>query len=315
MTKIRLLHISDLHISNYLNIRQISKWRLSELARTAQNFTFAPAYSNNKVNRFLAFLRNQAAPVDRIIITGDIATTGRSFDLEKAFTVIDGRLKPIDVDLCLLPGNHDRWVPHFKGHRSAIRSVGYDPGGTDFHTIFTSFWGPEDIRTTTIVKNNFKVVVVAADLSLRSARDALIWKFVNKHGQGRVYDDILEGLEKATLHSLGTDEQTTAVIWALHFPPFSPDIGADLRIIDEQLLLDKAEELGVRVILAGHSHVANHYTADPYQIEVICAGTLTEINPAKNQFFIIELEDLDGNFALQLENYEYDRLRRRFFRN
>jgi hypothetical protein len=57
-----------------------------------------------------------------------------------------------------------------------------------------------------------------------------------------------------------------------------------------------------------HSHVANPYTADPYQIDVICAGTLTEIDPSKNQFFIIELQDLDGNFRLQLENYEYDRL-------
>ena len=123
MTTIRLLHISDLHVSKFLNIRQVSKWRVSELASTAQNFTFAPAYSQNKLNRFLSFLRKRAAALDAIIVTGDISTTGRSFDLDKAFTVVDERIKPVGVDLCLLPGNHDRWVPHFKGQNSAIRTL------------------------------------------------------------------------------------------------------------------------------------------------------------------------------------------------
>jgi 3',5'-cyclic AMP phosphodiesterase CpdA len=312
MTKIRLLHISDLHVSKYLNIRQISKWRLSALAN--KNFTFAPAYSQGKLNRFLAFLRKQTTLLDRIVITGDIATTGRSFDLHKAFNVVDGRIKPMGVDLCLLPGNHDRWVPYFKGHNSAIRSFGYDPGGTDFHSVFSSYWGLGDVKTIPIVKNNFRVVLVTADLSLRSAQDALIFKSINKHGQGRVYDDILVELEKATLSALENDEPTIAVIWAIHFPPFCPNIGSDLHLIDEKLLLDKADEMGVQIIMAGHSHVANPYTAHPYQIDVICAGTLTEFDPSQNQFFIIELEDLGGSFRPQLESYEYDRLQREFVR-
>lgn len=314
MATIRLLHISDLHVSNFLDIRQISKWRVSGLSSTVRNFTFAPAYSQNKLNRFLSFLRKQSTTLDQIIITGDIATTGRRFDLDKAFRIIDGRIQPMGVDLCLLPGNHDRWVPHFKGQNSAIRSFGYDPGGTDFHSVFSSYWGPGDVRTTPIVKDNFRIAVVTADLSLRSAQDALVWKFVNKHGQGRVYDDILVELENATLSALDNDEPTIAVIWALHFPPFCPDIGSDMKIIDEKLLLDKAEELGVQIIVAGHSHVGNPYTAHPYQIDVFCAGTLTEIDPSENQFFIMELEDLDGSFRYKLENYEYDRLRRKFVR-
>ena len=312
MSTIRLLHISDLHVSKFLNIRQISKWRLSSVAN--KNFTFAPAYSRGKLNQFLAFLRKQTTPLDRIVITGDIATTGRSFDLDEAFEVVDGSIKSMGVDLCLLPGNHDRWVPHFKGHNSAIRSFGYDPGGTDFHTVFSSYWGPGDVRTIPIVKNNFRVVVVTADLSLRSAHDALTVKLINKHGQGRVYDDILVALENATLSALENDEPTIAVIWAIHFPPYCPDIGSDLHLIDEKRLLDKAEELGVQIIMAGHSHVANPYTAYPHQIDVICAGALTEFQPSQNQFFIMQLEDLGGSFRSQLESYEYHRLQRKFVR-
>jgi 3',5'-cyclic AMP phosphodiesterase CpdA len=279
-----------------------------------QNYTFAPAYSQNKLNRFLGFLRRQTVPLDRIIITGDIATAGRRFDLDKALRVVDGSIKPMGVDLCLLPGNHDRWVPHRTGSQSAMWSVGYDPGGTDFHSVFSSFWGPGDVSTCSIVKNNFRVAVVTADFSLRSANHALPWKFINKHGQGRVYDDILIELENATLRALENDEQTIAVIWAIHFPPFCPNTASDMKLIDETLLLDKAEELGIQVIMAGHSHIADHYIARPYPIEVVCAGTLTEIDPSKNQFFIIELKDLGGSFRGQLENYEYDRLRRKFVR-
>ena len=224
------------------------------------------------------------------------------------------RIEPIGVKFCLLPGNHDRWTPYRKGHDSAVLSFGYDPGGTDFHSVFSSYWGPEDVSTFTIPKDNLSVTVITADFSLRFASDAETWKFVNKHGQGRVYEDILTALESATLDAMNSSEMTTAVLWAVHFPPFCPDIGSDMRLIDQRKLLEKADELGVRIILAGHSHVANPYSALPYETDVFCAGTLTEYNHSKNQFYIISFEDLGGNYRVQLENYEYDRLRRRFIR-
>jgi hypothetical protein len=178
--------------------------------------------------------------------------------------------------------------------------------------MFSGYWGPGDVRTFSISKGNLRVTVIAADFSLRFARHAETWKFVNKHGQGRVYEDILTTLESATLDAMNNSEMTTAVLWAVHFPPFCPDIGSDMRLIDEIQLLDKADELGVQIILAGHSHVANPYNASPYQTDVFCAGTLTEYNHPKNQFYIVSFEDLGGSYQVQLENYEYDRLRRRF---
>lgn len=308
MATIRLLHISDLHICEYLNLRQISKRDRSALKNAIRHFTVAPTSSPTKLTRFLSFFRRQKNTLDGVIITGDIATTGRIFDLQKAFTVIKNRIEPIGVDMCLLPGNHDRWTPYRKGHDSVIWSFGYDPGGTDFHSIFSSYWGPEDVRTFPIQKDSFKVVTIAADLSLRSARDAEICRFINKHGQGKVYDDILVKMEKATLHEIDNHKGTLAVVWAIHFPPFSEDISSDLRLLDEKLLLEKADELGVSVILAGHSHIGRPYRPLPYETDVFCAGTLTEYNHPKNQFFIISFEDEGGKYRVELDNYEYDRL-------
>lgn len=314
MATIRLLHISDLHICRFLNIRQISKRDRSALKAVIKHITFAPASSPGRLTQFLRFLRQKRETLDGVIITGDIATTGRNFDLQKASNVIKNRLDPIGVDLCLLPGNHDRWTPYRKGHDSAIFSIGYDPGGTDFHSIFSDYWGPGDVSTFPIQKGDFKVVTIAADLSLRSKRDAEVWRFINKHGQGKVYDDILVELEKATLHAIENSKGTLAVVWAIHFPPFCEDIASDMSLLNEKLLLEKADELGVSVILAGHSHVARPYRPVPYETDVFCAGTLTEYNHPKNQFFIISFEDMGGTYRVQLENYEYNRLKKRFTR-
>ncbi len=314
MTTIRLLHVSDLHISKFLNIRQFTKGDRSAVRDGLTHFTVAPAHSPGTLTRFLSFVRQKRKLLDGIIITGDIATTGRAFDLKKALSVVQHRLNPIGINVALLPGNHDRWTPHRRGHDSAIMSFGYDPGGTVFHSIFSSYWGPGDVCSFTFAKDNLKVVAIAADLSLRTAQDAEIWRFINKHGQGKVYDDILNGLEKATLNALDNSEGTTAVLWAIHFPPLCENIASDMKLIGERMLLDKADELGVPIVLAGHSHVPSSYRALPFQTDVFCAGTLTEYNHTPNQFFMISVEDMGGDYRVQLDNYQYDRLKRSFIR-
>ena len=122
-------------------------------------------------------------------------------DLKKAFEIVKNRIEPIGIPLGLLPGNHDRWVPYRTGQNSALFSLGYDPGGKDFHRVFSSFWGPGDVRTFDFFKDTFRVAVIAADLSLRRAKDAETFRLVNKHGQGKAYKDIVDELEAKTLAS------------------------------------------------------------------------------------------------------------------
>jgi 3',5'-cyclic AMP phosphodiesterase CpdA len=112
----------------------------SALKSAIKHFTIAPAPSPTKLTRFLSFLRQHKETLDGVIITGDIATTGRIFDLQKAFTVIKDRIEPIGVDLCLLPGNHDRWMPSPGPARIQELSTDFqnwiDPLGS-----FTAAWG------------------------------------------------------------------------------------------------------------------------------------------------------------------------------
>jgi 3',5'-cyclic AMP phosphodiesterase CpdA len=311
MATIRLLHISDPHILRFLNIRRLAK-HMSLLDLASKTYTFAGKYNPKKLSAFLRFIRPRQGTIDGIILTGDIATTGRDFDLRKAFEVVQQRIQPIGIRLGLLPGNHDRWIPHRKGHSSALLSWGYDPGGKDFHRIFSSFWGPKDVRTFPFEKNNFRVAIIAADLSLRKSKDAEMFRLVNKHGQGKAYDDIVKELEAATLAATDNTDLPTVVVWAIHFPPYCPDIANDMRLLQEEELIDKAESLGVPLILSGHSHVARAYEIPTKDVRVFCAGSLSEYTQSRNNFFIINVEHLGDDYSIRLENYEYDRFRRRF---
>jgi DNA repair exonuclease SbcCD nuclease subunit len=140
MATIRLLHASDLHISKFLNLKQLHKRQRSSVVDSLTHYTFAPVYSPRTLSRFLRFLRPRADSLDALVLTGDIATTGRTFDLEKAYSVVKTRLQPIGIDICLLPGNHDRWEPYRVGHNTALMSLGYNPGGREFHNVFGDFW-------------------------------------------------------------------------------------------------------------------------------------------------------------------------------
>jgi 3',5'-cyclic AMP phosphodiesterase CpdA len=308
MTTIRILHASDFHICKYLNVRQMSKRALGNISDTLRNFTFAPSYCPYKLARFVRFVRRVKDSVDAIIITGDIATTGRRFDLEEALNAVH-EITAASVPVYLLPGNHDRWTPHRKGHYSAIRSLGYDPGGKDFHEVFGEFW-EKDVRSFRKAKDGFAVRIVAADFSLRQPDDCQfvddISKRINQHGQGKVHSDILQEMVNATSDLQSFDTENVVTIWAVHFPPMFPNIDSHLKLLGEDLLVERARELGVLAIVAGHTHEALPYPSPDRSFYVLCAGTLTEYSPSKNQFYIVSLEDSGNGCQVGLENYELD---------
>lgn len=317
MATFRILHISDLHICKHLDIRQISKRAIGSMSEALRNFTFA-SYCPKKLSRFVRFVRRIKDSLDAVIITGDVATTGRWFDLQQALGVVK-EISEVGVPLVLLPGNHDRWMPHFRDHDFVFRSWGYDPGGTDFYQVFGEFW-EKDVRIFQKEKDGFTVAIVAADLSLRQPDDCEFYdrisKLTNKHGQGKVYSDILQNMVDATFAAQRPDSDNNVVtLWAVHFPPFYPNIESHLKLIDEDLLVEKASQLGVLAILAGHKHAALPYPSPDKSFHVFCAGTLTEYRPIKNQFYIISLEDSPAGCRVNLENYELDSRTDEFIRS
>lgn len=88
MATLRIAHLTDLHLTASLKHR---RWHTLE--------------------RILDFLRNEADPIDRVILTGDIAKTR----FEGVYPALREMLQPWWDKLRLVPGNHD--------HRDQIQAV------------------------------------------------------------------------------------------------------------------------------------------------------------------------------------------------
>jgi predicted phosphodiesterase len=265
---------------------------------------------------------------DALILTGDIATTGDSNDLEKARVFLEGPpggrndyeaeltiaglIQPVHV----LPGNHDRYTYSDLGFL-------YSPGGNEFDQILQRHWsGKVKVFSPPIRKeqDEISVLVVAADFGLQRPEDCT-WPLlkVNRLAQGRVYPNILDELRAATAAAQESERaqyprNTIVTLWAVHFPPFFPYSGRfefmhrrTHNLIDEHDLVARAAECGVQAILAGHTHKADDYPAGREQVRVLCAGTATQNEDSDRQIQILNIsKGWDGEIDIEVENYLLD---------
>jgi 3',5'-cyclic AMP phosphodiesterase CpdA len=223
----------------------------------------------------LAFAKRHS--IDAILITGDLATTGRANDLETALNFVDtsahsrwlstsGKptLRGADVPIRLLPGNHDRYMSAFP----------YFAGGELFDQIFQRYWtAGRGVQSQIVLQGTRRgefLGIVSADLSLRTNADSVGSAF-SYLGQGRVYADILVDLQVAT-NELRSNFPQIAIVWAVHFPPEYPNVNPDLQLLEGQSLLETARSNRVECIFSGHTHRALIYTFSD-QVHVHCAGT------------------------------------------
>jgi Calcineurin-like phosphoesterase len=155
-------------------------------------------YSGKYINR-------AGKPLDAVLLTGDLATTGKQHDIETAVKFIDGPLHQYlptmtpdyvptlaasRTPVWLLPGNHDRL------RRAKV--TGYSPGGNIFNTLFASHWStPITEYTPLLSRSGLSVAVIGVDFNLqhKRQREGRWW---NKYAQGRVDQTILSNLEQTT---------------------------------------------------------------------------------------------------------------------
>lgn len=266
-----------------------------------KDLTIASSYNTAALDCLCNFVEEQDHNLHAIIITGDLATTGFGFDLEKGRLFLEGT-PPFDqtisdtkVPKMLLPGNHDRYIYTSDGFLFA-------PGGTRFDEILQNHWdGPVRVFKPLRGDENLSVVIIAADFSLQSKKDCTLPLLrLSRLAQGRVYPAILEELVKKTRIARQQERAlgyTPVTLWAIHFPPFFTycDTGPiqqalnDLtkNLIDEDRLIDEAREHFVDAVLAGHTHEAQDYLAA--SIRVLCAGTTTQDDSAEKQCQLIEV--------------------------
>jgi 3',5'-cyclic AMP phosphodiesterase CpdA len=283
-------------------VRQDGSFR-ELLTQTLKDFTSASSYNTGALDCLCNFVEEQETDLKAIIITGDLATTGFDFDLEKGRIFLEGSgifdqsIAATPAAKMLLPGNHDRYIYTAKGFLFA-------PGGNHFEAKLKNHWsGPVRRYPGLTNGDDLSVVIIAADFSLQSKTDCTLpFLKLSRLAQGRVYPAILDALVSATKDAKKEERSkgyTPVILWAVHFPPFfvhrnSSRVSRVLynltkNLIDEKLLVEKAKENGVEAILAGHTHEAQDYKERGIGVRILCAGSTTQDDPTNKHCQIIEV--------------------------
>ncbi len=298
MALFTFLHISDLHIGatpEQLGLLPLAKevaFRFSWYSRVATVSSHSAAILDGLA--LLAWQESHA--LDGIIITGDLATTGNQPDLDAARdflleapsptkgyqTVAEKPTlnNPANPNIYLIPGNHDR----FDG-------PSLNPAGSNFDSTFGTTskaqWpvGQSAYAIDVLKKGGVSLGIVGADLSLQSAAHISPTNPFQLWGAGRAYPNVIDEMVRIT-KQIRAEHAPVEVIWLVHFPPRFPKPSSFLRLLDEDLLIQAADNENIGYLLCGHTHHEDRYLGQKgsrifggKSVEVLCAGTATEHRP------------------------------------
>lgn len=301
MPLIRLLHLSDLHISIKNKFYYNEKYCIACLEEIARI-----SYKN----------RNN---LDGIIISGDISNTGASGDLLLAKEFLFCRseephnppwmistkkpsLCPTEKPIVFLPGNHDRFnVPLF------------NPGSIEFNRIFSQFWqGNSYGITCNLLPNNEnpQLAIISADFSLESWFDCLPLFYF---GLGKVYPDKLSNLVHVTNQT--KKKHLIPIVWAIHFAPdvlthAEDPVPTTLKLIDSDSFIERAELNEIRYILCGHLHRnIRPYDGDwQKKVKIFSAGSCAcKSSKQMPMLYFLEIEIINNDInEIRISPYEWD---------
>lgn len=317
MAIFRFIHASDLHFSAEPDI--INPFD-SDGAIGALNELFTgqlgngkslllSSFSPDKAGAFSWAVSDASLDVDAIIITGDLATTGFTKDLNAALSFFSGpapmhwspeknsfvSLRSKDFPpLIIMPGNHDRYTEPF-----------FFPRSIEFEDVFGQYWnfsepGPKKfadhrfVRTTYLRKDEAILAICTVDFSLGSENEA-DGSFMAYMGQGRVCKGSSDGVQFALDELI---EQTQwmqeafkgiSIVWCVHYPPHFPDVNQKLKLINDDLLVEVAVTHGIKLLLSGHTHEYKSYDTDG--VKIVCCGTTTAAgNMHQNQYLELTID-------------------------
>lgn len=259
---VRLLHVSDLHMTRWPTLPFLPACDLKILREVCR---IACGWSRRKV-------------LDAVLISGDLADSGtrenidfvssRLFCKPQASSptpwlhnhqpTLLGTGKPI----VLVPGNHDRFKDFIMGL----------PGSKHFDEILKPHWMGElgGVQRHLLPNEDSPVLtIMCADFSLGDIRHA---STLGGHwGQGRAYPDRVKCLVRETKKAR---RLKIPVVWMMHFAPGFRSQPESLRLIHAGRLLETASHLGVDRILCGHTHLKRTYRPQTQRnVYVHCAGT------------------------------------------
>jgi len=318
MDTFKILHLSDLHIAKRPNEISLLDAFLRGKPEDCDIAPWFSSYHFRRLQQLSVFVQYYAVGLDTILVTGDLATSGKVEDLSRALRFFDSdpiidsvwfsspsqglaaTLQREGVPIVLMPGNHDRYQerPPFL------------PGNRAFDAVFREYWNAgQGVQTQIILEGktgNNRLAVISADCTLMSKGDATLP--FGHLGQGKVRSVLIDRLKEET-ELVRESSKPTAVIWTLHFPPKPAKISARLKLINDDDLLLSAESNGVECILCGHIHRTMQYrdVAHP-EVWVGVAGTACQAGYETCEFSLYEI-DVDNGRVVgdpRPEIYQWD---------
>jgi 3',5'-cyclic AMP phosphodiesterase CpdA len=293
MVVFRLLHASDLHFGQTPGqvgvpvLLQNPYWWWAGIPGTP---AMASSHNLDRVDALAAFAFYKRQRYDAILVTGDLATTGKADDLNAAYEFIAspavkgylnaaGRptLQAAGRPLYLLPGNHDRF------------GAFYLPGGAEFDKVFATVWpvgqGVHVWPPLVSQSEGETLVLVGVDFTLRTADAGQ--GFLGYLGQGRA-SHLVDALVQAT-EEVHRQHPGCTILWALHFEPGTTQFLHELldegdleQAIQQKIAPPKARaKPAVAAILCGHTHRQRLSTFGGTPVHV--CGTTTQHLPVQGR--------------------------------
>lgn len=327
MVRFRLIMLSDLHFGvrpNVKNALMALRDRKSSSSADVDCYEAKPELkklifhldSHDDMAAFAAakFCYDNRDAADAVMLTGDLACTGRTRDLRVARDFLFGTPKNFFFDLnhpyslgrsdlipVVLAGNHDRYCDVFG-----------TPGCMNFDSEFADVVPDERVYVKSLRKGDKRISVVCADFTLRSTADVeeFPWPIATvngRFGQGRVYADVLEELRKKTYEA--RQKSSSLIFWAIHFAPF--ECGSELKLVDYPKLRETALSEKVQLIVCGHTHQKSTHNFDG--LHILCNGTTSCVRQDRRYFLhILDVNFSERSVSIKRENYKFDSVDRVF---
>lgn len=319
MATFRLLHASDFHVSTVpFSVRRTGKRISKRLAKLIRPKLIG--HDPTVWKEFVKFVYANSLAYDAILVTGDLACSGYRADLQAAHHMLTSQathtwrtasgeptLQFVQPLIRLLPGNHDRY------RRQPLM---FRPGGIVFDSVFANFWsvGQSAQALCYISRGSRTLLVLGADFSLRRGdKGERFWCIAGRYGQGKVYDDPIKELRSLThlwrQHFANSgDDRNAAILWAVHFDPFTTD--ATLQLLESGELARAAADDGIRAILCGHTHESKVKPLSQKTAVYACGSTTQSHSPQGNDCQIIQIELADDPTrdpdTIRVTWYRYD---------
>jgi len=289
MARVRLLHLSDLHVALRLLRMRSSRFE---------------AHIHHEAVRFVLGLGQQG--IDAVLLGGDLGNSGWKEDLDEAKKYVTGPWPPggiawpsmsqVGKPLLMLPGNHDRFVAPWLA----------TPGNREFDRVFNPTWtsGRGGVQTFLLPGDDQPLLaLVCADFTLAHEHDAS--HHAGHWGQGRVYPAVLKKLVAETVRCRALPT-APAVAWVVHFAPEFPNLSSTLQLIDEHDLTKAAAQNGIKYIFCGHTHIVGHGPS-PTQpaVTIVCAGSVSCVNSGIDTSLHVLDFDVDAGQIQRLARLDF----------